>query len=220
MGLQQELDAVRIEFVKKLPDRAELYNAKVEELRHTFPVGAALKVGDRVPDFTLPDARGQSVSLSERLREGPVAVIFYRGGWCPFCNLQLRAYQRALDTTGTLGCRLLAISPQMPDASLSTAEANGIGFDVLSDAGNAVARSFGIAYVVAPEVQATLEANGKALPAINGDDSWELPLTASYVIAMDRTIMLADIELDYRRRLEPKAILTALHSLQPDKAAE
>lgn len=214
MALQQELDAVRTGFAEKMPERAGMYDNKVDELRRKFPVGQALRAGDLAPDFILPDAHGNPVSLSERLHAGPVAVVFYRGGWCPFCNLQLRAYQKALDAAGGLGGRLLAVSPQKPDASLSTVEANGLSFDVLSDAGNAVAHLFGIAYVVAPEVQAALADSGKALPGINGDDSWELPLTASYVIAPDRTVTLADIELDYRRRMEPAELLAALRAPQ------
>lgn len=219
MGLQQELDDLRADFVRKAPPgRAELYDAKVEELRRTFPIDAALKTGDRAPDFTLPDALGQHVSLSERLRSGPAVMIFYRGGWCPYCNIQLRAYQRALDGIAALGGRLFALSPQSPDGSLSTAEANQLGFDVLSDTGNQVAKAFGIAYELPQELQDAMRANGKALPGINGDDSWELPLTATYVIAPDHTIALAVVELDYRRRLGPEDVLTALRSLQTEAA--
>lgn len=214
MGLQQQLDDFRAEFVRKAPPgRAELYDAKVEEMRRTFPVDAALKKGDRAPEFTLPDATGQPVSLSERLRGGPAVVVFYRGGWCPYCNIQLRAYQNAFDDIAALGGRLLALSPQSPDGSLSTAEGNELRFDVLSDTGNTAARAFGIAYELPQELQATMRANGKALPGINGDDSWELPLTATYVIAQDGTIALAAVELDYRCRLPPEDVLAALRAL-------
>lgn len=217
MDLQQELDDLRAEFVRKAPpERVKLYDAKVEELRRTFPIDAALKTGDRAPDFTLPDALGRMVSLSERLRGGPAVMIFYRGGWCPYCNIQLRGYQRALDGIAALGGRLLALSPQSPDGSLSTAEANQLGYDVLSDAGNQVAKAFGIAYELPQELQAAMQANGKALPGINGDDSWELPLTATYVIAPDRTVALAAVELDYRRRLAPEDVITALRALQAE----
>src|SRR5271154_4610816 len=137
MGLQQELDALRAEFVRTAPPgRAKLYDAKVEELLRTFPTDAALKTGDQAPDFTLPDGSGRPVSLSERLRVGPAVVTFYRGGWCPYCNLQLRAYQRALEEITALGGKLVAISPQLPDGSLTTAETNKLTFDVLSDVGN------------------------------------------------------------------------------------
>jgi len=214
MTLQRDLDAVRTGLAAKMPERARLFEDKVQELRRKFPVGQVLMQGATLSDFTLPDAQGRPVSLSERLRGGPVAVVFYRGGWCPYCNLQLRALQAAWEAAGAPAGRLIAISPQTQAASLSTVEANGLGFDVLSDRGNAVAKLFGIAYVVAPEVQAAQTESGKALPAINGDDSWELPLTASYIIAPDRTIAVADIELDYRRRMEPADLLAALRAPQ------
>src|SRR5271154_4790584 len=202
------------------PHRAgrELYDAKVEELQRTFPIGKALKTGDQAPDFALPNPSGRPVSLSRLLRGGAAVVTFYRGGWCPYCNLQLRAYQRALGEITALGGRVIAISPQLPDGSLTTAEMNELSFDVLSDVGNRVARSFGLVYALPDELRAALTSNGKALPGINGDDSWELPLPATYVIASDRKIALANIELDYRERLEPDAIVAALRSLRAGAA--
>jgi peroxiredoxin len=112
-----------------------------------------------------------------------------------------------------LGAMLVAISPQLPDGSLSTTELNKLKFDVLSDVGNRVARSFGLVYALPNELRAALTSNRKALPGINGDDSWELPLPATYVIAPDGKIVLAEIELDYRQRLEPEAIVGVLRSL-------
>jgi hypothetical protein len=142
MSLQDELDALRAEFVRSAPPvRAALYDAKVDELRRTFPIEKALKTGDHAPDFTLPNPSGRAVSLSALLRSGPAVVTFYRGGWCPYCNLQLRAYQQALGEITALGAKLVAISPQLPDGSMSTAETNRLSFDVLSDVGNRVARS-------------------------------------------------------------------------------
>jgi peroxiredoxin len=215
MTLQDELDALRAEFVRTAPPgRAALYDAKVEELRRTFRIEKALKTGNDAPDFTLPNPAGRPVSLTKLLRGGPVVVTFYRGGWCPYCNLQLRAYQQVLSEITALGGKLVAISPQLPDGSLSTAEMNKLTFDVLSDAGNRVARSFGLVYSLPDELRAALTSNNKALPGINGDDSWELPLPATYVIASDSKIALAEIELDYRERLEPEAIVAALRSIR------
>ena len=143
-------------------------------------------------------------------------MTFYRGGWCPYCNLQLRAYQQVLGEITALGAKLVAISPQLPDGSLSMAEVNQLSFDVLSDVGNHVARSFGLVYSLPDELRAALTSNNKALPGINGDDSWELTLPATYVVAPDHKIALAEIELDYRERLEPDAIVAALHTLRAD----
>jgi peroxiredoxin len=114
-----------------------------------------------------------------------------------------------------LGARLVAISPQLPDGSLSTAETNHLTFDVLSDLGNNIARSFGLVWSLPEELRAALRSNNKTLPGINGDDSWELPVPATYVVARDGRVALAAIDVDYRNRLEPDAILTTLRSLRP-----
>ena len=216
MGLEQQLAAFKAEFVRIAPaGRQALYEAKIEELRTSFVMERAIGVDALAPDFTLPDAQGKPVAMSEVLRLGPVVVTFYRGGWCPYCNIQLRAYQAVLPEITALGARLVAISPQMPEWSLVTATKNELTFDVLSDVGNEVARSFGLVYALPEELRVPLRSNNKALPAINGDESWELPIPASYVIDRDRRVALAFLDVDYRNRLDPTAILAALKSLRP-----
>jgi peroxiredoxin len=221
MGLQQQLDMFKVEFARTAPvGRPALYEAKIEELRASFALERAIRTGDQAPDFTLPDPQGNAVSLATLLRAGPAVVTFYRGGWyrggwCPYCNMQLRAYQAVLPEITALGARLVAISPQLPDSSLSTTEANELTFDVLSDVGNSVARNFGLVWSLPEELRAALRSNNKALPGINGDDSWELPVPATYVVACDGSVALAAIDVDHRNRLEPDAILTTLRSLRP-----
>jgi peroxiredoxin len=213
MNLAQELADFRAEFERAAPaGRVALYDAKVEELRASFPLSAALAVGDIAPSFTLQNANRREVSLSEVLRKGPAVITFYRGGWCPYCNIQLRAYQQALPEIAALGGQIIAISPQLPDGSLSVAEKNELEFEVLSDVGNRAARSFGLVYSLPEELRAALTSNNKALPGINGDDSWELPVPATFVIAPDRNVLLAHIDVDYRRRLAPEDIKQALLS--------
>jgi peroxiredoxin len=214
MSLEQELAAFKAEFSRTAPaGRAALYEAKIEELRADFALASAVSVDEAAPDFALPNAAGKSLVLKELLRSGPVILTFYRGGWCPYCNIQLRAYQSVLPQISALGARLVAISPQLPDNSLDTANKNALTFDVLSDVRNEVARSYGLAYSLPEEIRATLRSNNKALPSINGDESWELPVPATYVIARDQHVALAYIEVDYRKRLEPEALLTCLKSL-------
>jgi peroxiredoxin len=216
MGLQQQLDAFKAEFARTAPaGRPALYEAKIEELRASFALVRAVRTDDQAPDFTLPDPRGRAVSLRILLESGPTVVTFYRGVWCPYCNIQLRAYQAVLSEMTALGARLVAISPQLPDSSLSSAEVNELTFDVLSDVGNRVARNFGLVWSLPEELRAALRSNNKALPGINGDDSWELPVPATYVVARDGRVVLAAIDVDYRNRLEPDAILTTLRSLRP-----
>jgi peroxiredoxin len=214
MGLEQQLAAFKAEFARSAPaDRHALYETKIEELRASFAMEKAIGVDALAPDFTLPDAQGTPVAMSELLRLGPVVVTFYRGGWCPYCNIQLRAYQAALPEITALGARLAAISPQLPDGSLATATKNELTFDILSDVGNEVARSFGLVYALPEELRVPLRSNNRALPGINGDESWELPIPASYVIGRDRRVALAFLDVDYRNRLDPAAILAALKSL-------
>jgi peroxiredoxin len=214
MGLQEQLESFRAESARTAPpERVALYEARIDDLRARFAQEQAVRTGDEAPDFSLPGARGQLVSLSGLLRSGPVVLAFYRGAWCPYCNIQLRAYQAILPQMAALGTRLAAISPQLPDASLDTAEKNSLTFDVLSDTGNSVARRFGLVYALPEDLREALRSNNKALPAINGDESWELPVPATYVIAPDRRVALASIEVDYRKRLEPDAILATLKSL-------
>jgi peroxiredoxin len=214
MGLEQELDALEAEFLRTAPaGRAALYEAKIEELRADFALETAVNVDETAPDFALLDAAGKSIILKDLLRSGPVVLTFYRGAWCPYCNIQLRAYQSILPQISALGARLVAISPQLPDNSLDTVNKNALTFDVLSDVGNDVARRYGLVYSLAEEIRSALRSNNKALPSINGDESWELPVPATYVIARDRRVALAYIEVDYRKRLEPEALLTCLKSL-------
>jgi len=220
MELGQQLAEIKAQFLRdNTEERAVLYQAKIDELRTNFVMETAIGENDVAPDFTLPNARGGEVALSGLLKSGPVVLAFYRGGWCPYCNIQLRAYQSVLPEVESLSVRLVAISPQLPDDSLSTAQKNDLRFDVLSDIGNETARSYGLVFPLADELREIMRAKGKALSDINGDDSWELPVPATYVINTDGRVALACIDVDYRNRLEPGdmlACLSALGSAQAD----
>ena len=214
MSLKAELDAFRSEFMAQVSP--EIRDAMVRadmELAGSGIAQRALKAGDRAPDFRLPDARGGYERLKDLLSAGPVVVSFYRGGWCPYCNLELRALQKVLPEITGLGATLVVISPETPDESLSTAEKNALAFPVLSDADSATAKSFGITYDLAKELRPIYTRSGHALPDKNGDESWVLPIPATYVIDRDGTITLAFVDVDYRNRLEPAEILGALQSL-------
>ena len=169
-----------------------------------------LKAGEQAPDFTLPNAVGRPVTLSRFLADGPVVVTFYRGIWCPYCNLQLKAYQKVLPEILGLGASLMAVSPQNPDKSQATLLKNFLQYEVLSDHANATARQFGLVYQVPERVRALYLSFGTDLPAFNGDRSWELPIPGTFVIDGDRRIVLAYADSDPRNRLEPRAILDAL----------
>jgi peroxiredoxin len=137
-------------------------------------------------------------------------VTFYRGIWCPYCSLQLKAYQKVLPEILRLGASLVAVSPQSPDKSQATLLKNFLQYEVLSDLGNIVARQFGLVYQVPEWVRSTYLSFGTNLPAFNGDSSWELPIPGTFVIGRGRRILLAYADSDPRNRLEPAAILEAL----------
>jgi len=179
----------------------------------------SLKAGDTVPDFTLPDAKGSDVRFADILARGPVVLSFYRGGWCPYCNLELQALQQALPQIRELGVQLIAVSPELPDQSLSTAEKHALAFTVLSDQGNRVAKDFGIVFTL-PEVLRPIYVQfGIDLPAWNGDDSFELPMPATYVIGRNGIILDGFVNTDYTQRMEPEQILDILRNHQANQQA-
>jgi peroxiredoxin len=170
-----------------------------------------LAAGDRLEDFTLPDATGSPVTLADLVADGPAVIVFYRGGWCPYCNLALRAYQtELLPQLDRFGARLVAISPQSPDQSLTTAEKAELSFTVLSDPGAAVARTVGIAFQPAEEVLAAQRELGLDLKRVNDSNAPELPMPTVLIVDADRTVRFADTHADYTARTEVAAIVDAL----------
>ena len=170
----------------------------------------ALGVGASAPAFVLPDARGGHVALADLLGNGPVVLVFYRGAWCPYCNLQLAAFQGALEEIRATGAELVAVSPQTPDQSLTLAEQRALAFPVLSDAGNRVAGEYGLVFASSEPSTATLNRLGVELSAFNGDDSNTLPAPSTFVIGQDRRIRFASVSGDYRWRVGPEEILNVL----------
>jgi peroxiredoxin len=170
-----------------------------------------LAVGERAPEFSLPDAVGRTISLRERLSGGPVVLVFYRGEWCPYCNTYLRALQAALPEITSRAASLIAISPQSPDHSLSITEKAELGFDVLSDVDQAVIRAYKVQFTVPADLQ-DLHVNvfHNDLRDHNADRSWQLPVPATFVIDRDGVVRAAHVSSDYRIRMEPADIVAAL----------
>lgn len=174
----------------------------------------ALQAGATAPDFTLPDAQGHPVTLAKLLAKGPVVLTFYRGGWCPYCNLQLKSYQAKLDQIHALGAELVAVSPERPDRAMDTVAKDALRFPVLTDAGNAIARRYGLVFRVADEVIPIYQGFGIDLEAANGDASHELPMPGTYILGRDGVIRLAFVQADYTKRLPVEQILEQLRQLQ------
>ncbi len=200
--------------MSSLPDDdAQVVGASFEKLNASHTGESAIAVGEIAPNFTLPDATGELVNLHSKLNEGPVVLSFYRGGWCPFCNLELQALQALLPEIKSLGASLIGISPETPDNSMSTAEKHQLEFDVLSDVGNKTARDYGLIFTVYEEMRPLYLKWGLDVPASNGDDSWELPVPATYIIDSNCVARAAHVDKDYTKRMEPEQILTALRNL-------
>lgn len=218
--LKSALDQFRLDFTGKIPPEIAAAMTRADnELAASGIAARALGAGAVAPDFTLQGAHGETVTLSRLLRQGPVVVSFYRGGWCPYCNLELRALQAVLPEITKRGGALVAISPELPDESLSTAEKNELAFPVLSDTGSRVAHSWGIAFDLAEELRPIYTRFGHALPDRNGGSDWVLPVPATFVIAPDGVVRLAFVDTDYRNRLEPAAVLAALGGTAQARAA-
>jgi peroxiredoxin len=217
MTLAKDLDAFRTGWESRVGQAtARLVADDLAALAASGITARAARAGDPWPDAPdLLDAHGAPFDMTALLAQGPLVATFYRGGWCPYCNLELRAYQAALPIITAAGGRLVAISPERPDHSLTTAEKNDLTFPVVSDVGGALADALGIRFALSTAVQPFYEKAGHALPARNGDGTWALPIPATFVVGRDGRIALASIEPDYRRRLSPEAAIAALQTTVP-----
>lgn len=168
----------------------------------------SLKVNDHIPMFALPDPDGNKLSIEDMTQQRDYTVIiFYRGNWCPFCNMELMAYQRTAEYFSEENVGLVAISPNLPDVSKNMKQAKKLDFTVLSDVGNVVAKQFGIVYEMAQELRPIFLSFGSNIPEENGDTSYELPLVSKFVVDDKGKIIFSHIEADFTKRPEPEEIL-------------
>jgi peroxiredoxin len=184
-----------------------------EALKASGIENRALKTGDLMPDFTLRNQKGENCSLSSYLSMSPVVLNIYRGGWCPYCNLEMKALHDALPAFEARGVRLVGMSPETPDKALASAERNGLAIDILSDPGNGVSERMGLVFELPQELRPIYETFGIDIPAYNGDATFRLPVPATYIIDRDRRIRFDFVNADYTRRAEPSEILAALDRL-------
>jgi peroxiredoxin len=188
-------------------ERLAVIDLAAAQLSYSGLADRALKIGDLAPSFELPDGDGMLWRSEELLRSGPLVIVFYRGRWCAYCNAQLAALQEVHPQIAEARASLIAISPQTQKHSYMTRDMHKLRFPVLSDEGNEVARKFGLAYRLSPEMQAMYESIMTKLPGYNGDQSWELPLAATYIVQSDGKISYARFDADWRKRPDPEEIL-------------
>jgi peroxiredoxin len=208
MALNQQLDSLTAKLRAMVPaERLAVIDCAAEQLSHSGLANRALKIGDSAPAFELPDGDDMLWRSEDLLRSGPLVIVFYRGRWCAYCNTQLAALQEIHPEIAATGASLVAISPQTQKHSYMTRDMHKLRFPVLSDQGNQVARKFGLVYRLSPELQAMYESIMTKLPGYNGDQSWELPLSATYVVQKDRKILWARVDADWRHRPEAEELL-------------
>lgn len=209
---------LREQIAERLAASKETEEARAVRLRAIQEVrdggqAPGLAVGDTIPPFSLPDAHGRVVSSEELLDKGPLVISFYRGDWCPYCNLELRALETSSDDIAALGASVVAISGQRPDAALGLTEKHELSFPVLSDVDQVAIRAFKLRYEIPAELREMYEARGADMAKRNADGSWTLPVSATYVTDSSGEVVLAHNDPDWRTRLEPTEILRALASL-------
>ena len=208
--LQNILDEKKATFEAKASDeKKRIYADGIAAVENSGILENAKNLGDKAPDFTLKNAIGETINLQAVLKNGPVVLTWYRGGWCPYCNITLRRLQEELPNFKAAGAQLIALTPEIPDSSLSTLEKNELDFEVLSDVGNVIGKKYGVVFTLTLEVAESYQ-KGFGLHSFNGN---ELPLGATYVIKQDGTIAYAFLHPDYRNRAEPSEVLAALKKL-------
>jgi peroxiredoxin len=208
MNLANELSSVSQDFRERAPPQVrESITAANAKFKASFQRSSAIQVGDTLPAFRLPDALGKEVSSADLLAQGPLLINFYRGEWCPYCNLALRAMQKHFDDFKAKGVTLVAISPELPNQSLTTAEKHDLKFPVLSDVGNKFAEQLGILFVQDDSLRPIYQSFGYDLKTRNGDDSFAVPIPATLLVDQKGIVRNTFIEPDYSQRLEPSTAL-------------
>jgi peroxiredoxin len=225
MSLQDRLDAFKSDLengrlpFKPTAQQLEGMHRATAELIASGQAQRALKAGDKAPDFVLNDPDGKPVASRDLLAKGPLVVSFYRGVWCPYCNMELQALQAELAAIEARGANLVAISPQTAPNSRKSQRDNKLGFPILSDPKADVANAFGIRFALPDYLVEVYKSFKNDLPLTNADPSWVLPMPARYVIGTDGIIAYAEINPDYTQRPDPSELLPVLDRLRDRKAA-
>jgi peroxiredoxin len=216
LTIREQSEQVKAAAAEALPAEVlEVFDRNIQDFLDQGIPTNSIKAGDVLEPFTLDDATGTQVSLDQLVESGPAVIVFYRGGWCPYCNLALRTYQQELlPQLDAFGARLVAISPQPPDESLSTVEKAGLEFTVLSDPGSRLADRLGIAFEQADDVLAAQSKLGLDLAKVNAEGAVRLPRPTVLIVDQDRAVRFVDVQPDYTSRTEVTDIIAALADLK------
>ena len=220
MSLQEKLDGFKARFKTQAPVEAfEAFGRSTQELIDSGQAERALQAGDKVPDFVLTDSDRNEVALTDLLANGPVVLTFYRGVWCPYCNIELQALEEVAADIRARGATLLAISMQGAADSRKSQKDNKLSFPILTDKNGELANKFGIRWTLQDYVIPFHQGFGVELPRIHGDGEWNLPMPARYVVDTDGTIAYSEVNPDYTRRPEPADLFPVLDKLKSSAAA-
>jgi peroxiredoxin len=216
MSLKDKLDAIRAKG-RQDPTLAAAYETVVDRLRRADSSANALKVGDPMPAFVLPNAEGRLVASDELLARGPLVVSFFRGDWCPYCRTMLETYEAALPAIAAAGGQLVAISPDTNAMPSATKHKYGLSFEVLSDPDSAVILQFGVMFRAPDAYREMLQSRGIDLADRHGNQGWFIPIPATFVVDRAGIVRYAFTDVDFTYRAEPDAILGALKSLRDER---
>ncbi len=214
-SIEQQVDQFNVGFNEQIgPRLAAVFQQEQADLVAAGAPSHRVTVGDAVPDAELVDASGGSVRLSAALGDGPAVLVFYRGAWCPYCNITLRTYQRdLLPALQEAGVALVAISPQTPEGTEQIADAAELGFPVLSDPANVLVRRLGILTEPSADARSAHTDLGFDVADFNADRTGDIPFPTVLVLDQDRTVRFADVHVDYTTRTEVSEVLAALEGL-------
>lgn len=214
MSLSEELEQFNRGFIEQVPEGVITEMAAATEmLQKSGLADRAVQAGQSAPEFDLPELGGGRVRLSEAIENGPVVISFYRGAWCPYCNLEMQALQNALPEIERAGARLIAIAPELPEHAGQIREKGNLTFPLLHDWQNGVAREYGLVFSLPESIRPIYENFGIDLAASQGNDRFELPMPATYIIGRDGVVAHAFVDVDYTKRMEPSEIVGILNKL-------
>jgi len=213
--LANKIQAFQDEMIPTIPeDTVATMMAELKTLINSGIAQSAKNTGDTLPSFSLANADNKQIDSSTLLANGPLVISFYRGAWCPYCNLEINALQQRLADINAAGAQLIAISPQSPDKSMDQISQSKLDFEILSDAGNKLAKECGLVFTLPESLRPVYEAWQIDIPEHNGDNSFELPIPATYIVDQNGKIRYAHVDMDYTKRLEPEVIIEQLKALK------
>lgn len=214
-NLTERLEEKAKASAEKSPDEIKKIMGKaIKDLQQSEIMKSALKKGDQMPAFTLNDIKKGKVSSNELLKKGPLVISFYRGGWCPYCNLQLRDLQLHLKDIRSTGAELVTISPEAPDKTAETIKKEELNFYVLSDTNGETIKKFGLMFKLPKDLIEIYKKFGINLTQANASKKWELPLAATYIVNQKGKVVYAFVDADYKKRAETTELVKILKTLK------